>query len=153
MGFVLVIINVGWVCNIGVEIQLCSILVKGCNFSWDVDFNFIVNENIVEELGEGVFDFSFGLVGVVFINNWAIEGQFFGVFYGICWLRDDNGNCFIDVDGYFVFNLQDFGIVGDLNLDWIMGLCNSFIFKGFYVFVLLDICQGGDIYNGIVGVM
>jgi hypothetical protein len=34
-----------------------------------------------------------------------------------------------------------------------MGLRNSFAFKGLYVSALLDIRQGGDIYNGTVGVM
>lgn len=152
-GFASAITNAGRVRNTGVEIQLRSTPVKGRNFSWDVDLNFTANENTVEELGEGVPDLSFGSAGVASTNNRAIEGQPFGVLYGTRWSRDDNGNRLIDADGYPVFNPQDPGIVGDPNPDWIMGLRNSFTFKGLYVSALLDIRQGGDIYNGTVGVM
>lgn len=152
-GFATAITNAGRVRNTGVEVQLRGTPVKARNFSWDIDLNFTANENTVEELGEGVPDLSFGSAGVASTNNRAIEGEPFGVLYGTRWSRDEGGNRLVDGEGYPIYDPQDPGIVGDPNPDWIMGLRNSFTFKGLYVSALLDLRQGGDIYNGTVGVM
>jgi len=152
-GFSTAITNAGLVRNRGIELQLTANPLKRRNFSWDIDLNLTANENTVEELEEGVPDLSFPSAGVASTNNRAIEGQPYGVLFGTRWSRDENGNRLIDEDGYPIYDPSDPGIVGDPNPDWIMGLRNSFSFKGLYVSALLDIRQGGDIYNGTVGVM
>ncbi|TXB65579.1 SusC/RagA family TonB-linked outer membrane protein [Phaeodactylibacter luteus] len=152
-GFSTVITNAGRVRNRGVELQLNATPLQTESFSWDVDLNFTANENTVESLGEGVPDLSFGSAGVASTNNRAIEGQPFGVLYGTRWSRSEAGDLLIDADGYPVYDPQDPGIVGDPNPDWLAGLRNSFSWKGLYASVLLDIRQGGDIFNGTVGVM
>lgn len=152
-GFSSLITNAGLVRNRGVEVQITGTPLKRGSFSWDVDLNFTRNRNIVERLGEGVPDLSFASAGVASTNNRAIEGQPFGVLYGTRWSRDEQGNRLIGAEGYPVFDPQDPGIVGDPNPDWLLGLRNSLSFKGLYVSALLDVRQGGDIFNGTVGVM
>jgi hypothetical protein len=45
------------------------------------------------------------------------------------------------------------GVVGNPNPDFIIGLRNTLNFKGIVLSALLDIRQGGDVYNGTRGVM
>jgi hypothetical protein len=44
-------------------------------------------------------------------------------------------------------------VVGDPNPDFMMGIRNTFTYKGFELTFLFDIRQGGDVYNGTKNVM
>lgn len=152
-GYSFFVANAGEIENKGLEVLLRATPIETQGFSWDVNLNFSTNENTVVKLAEGVNDISFPGAGVTSTSNRAIPGQPYGVLFGTKWLRDDAGNILVDDEGYPLFDPQQPGIVGDPNPDWLMGIRNSFIFKGFYLSALLDIRQGSDIFNGTVGVM
>jgi TonB-linked SusC/RagA family outer membrane protein len=151
-GFSFVTTNAGRVENEGVELLLSATPVKRKDFQWDVSVNFTRNRNIVKELAPGVEDIRFSVAGVSSTSNRALPGQPFGVLYGTRWLRNADGDILINDEGY---PLQDtmLGIVGDPNPDWLMGVNNVFRYKNLSLSFLWDIRQGGDIYNGTVGVM
>ncbi|GAB4408580.1 MAG: SusC/RagA family TonB-linked outer membrane protein [Bacteroidia bacterium] len=147
------IANAGEIRNVGIEAMLDIALVRTQAFTWEMTANFAANENTVVSLAPGVNDIQFAGAGVTSTANRAIPGQPFGVLYGTRWLRDDDGHILVDDAGYPLFDPQDPGVIGDPNPDWLLGWRNSFTFKGLYLSMLLDIRQGGDIYNGTVGVM
>ncbi len=152
-GFSFAITNAGEIENEGVEVLLRLSPIKRKNFTWDVDLNFSANENTVVALAPGVNDIRFAGSGVTSTSNRAIPGEAFGVIFGTKWLRDEGGNILVDDEGFPLFNPQEPGIIGDPNPDWLMGIRNSFQFKGLHLSTLLDIRQGGDIFNGTLGVM
>ncbi len=145
--------NAGEIKNEGIEVMLNGTPIKSRNLTWNITVNFTANENTVVELAEGVNDIRFPGAGVTSTSNRAIPGEPFGVIYGTRWLRDDQGNRVVDDAGYPLFDPQDPGIIGDPNPDWQLGLRNSLTYKGLSLSALLDIRQGGDIFNGTVGVM
>ena len=151
-GFASMTLNSGVVSNNGVEIQLFGSPVKGKDFGWDVHLNFAKNNNMVEELPEGIPLIEFATTGLSSTRSVGIEGQPFGVLYGGRYLRNENGDILVGDDGYPLIDPVA-GVVGNPNPDFIIGLRNSFNFKGIVLSALLDVRQGGDIYNGTRGVM
>ncbi|MCB0518627.1 MAG: SusC/RagA family TonB-linked outer membrane protein [Saprospiraceae bacterium] len=152
-GYSFFVANAGEIENKGIEVLLRATPVKSDAFNWDLNLNFSTNKNTVVKLAEGVNDIRFPGAGVTSTSNRAIPGEPYGVIYGTKWLRDDAGNILVDDEGYPLFDPQQPGIVGDPNPDWLMGIRNSFSYKGLYLSALLDIRKGGDIFNGTVGVM
>ncbi len=152
-GFSFAIANAGSIKNEGIELQVRAVPIRKGDFEWEVTVNFSANENTVESLAPGVNDIRFSGAGVTSTSNRAIPGEPYGVIYGTRWLRNDVGDILVDDEGYPLFDPQEPGIIGDPNPDWLMGLRNSWSYKGFFLSALLDIRQGGDIFNGTVGVM
>jgi TonB-linked SusC/RagA family outer membrane protein len=120
-------------------------------FSWDMNFNFTAIENVVEKLAPGVETIS--LEGFVSTTSRAVAGEPFGSIYGAKFLRNGDGK--LVVDGNTGWPIQDpvEGVIGDPNPDWLLGFRNTFSYKGLRLSALLDIRQGGDMWNGTYGVL
>jgi TonB-linked SusC/RagA family outer membrane protein len=149
-GFTSRIQNAGLVSNEGIEAVLGIAAIQTPDFTWDVNVNFTHYETVVEELAPGL-DNVF-LAGFTSTSSRAIAGQPFGVLYGNAYRRDEAGNLIIGEEGFPLLE-ADPQIIGDPNPDYIMGIRNSFSYKGFQFGALLDIRQGGDIWNGTWGIM
>jgi TonB-linked SusC/RagA family outer membrane protein len=150
-GYLQAYLNAATIQNKGWEIVATGSPVKTKNFEWKIGVNFAKNDNKVLELAPGVETYTLG--GFQGATIRAVVGQPFGVIYGHGWLRDKNGNRIInDVVGdpkygYPILNdnEQSFGSVFP---NWTMGIRNTFTFKGFTLSALLDIRNGGYIWNG-----
>jgi TonB-linked SusC/RagA family outer membrane protein len=147
-GFTNYLTNFGNVSNKGIEIGINATPVRLSNgFSWDINANFTHNENVVEKLAPGVDEivvrnlFGGGITPVL------RPGQQYGIMRGSVDARDDEGNLLIDPSNGQLIRAQDPAIVGNPNPDFIMGVTNTFSFKGFTLSALLDWRQGGDIYS------
>ncbi len=151
-GYSTILANAGKIENKGIELQLRSSPIKKENFNWDFIINFGSNENTVVELAEGVADIRFESTGLASTSSRAIEGEPFGVIYGTKWMRNSKGDLLIDDEGYPIMDTAT-GIVGDPNPDWTLGIRNTISYKCFTLSFLVDIRQGGDIFNGTAGVM
>lgn len=149
-GFTSVIQNAGVISNKGWEIIGDLTPVKGSNFTWDISVNFTAIENTVEELAEGVDNI--GLAGFTSTQSVVIPGQPFGAIWGDGFQRTEDGTLIIGANGW-PLQAPDKLILGDPNPDWIMGLRNTFTFKGVTLSALLDFRQGGDMWCGTCGVM
>ncbi len=145
-------LNSGIVSNKGIELQLYLTPIEKKNFSWDINANFAKNNNIIEELPEGVTLIEFATTGLSSTRSVGIEGEPFGVIYGGRFLRNENGDVLVGDDGYPLIDTEA-GIVGDPNPDFTLGVRNTFTYKGFSLTALIDIKQGGDVFNGTRGVM
>ncbi|MCY7408877.1 MAG: SusC/RagA family TonB-linked outer membrane protein [Chitinophagales bacterium] len=149
-GFQQQYLNTGSIENKGWEVALNLTPVKTKDWRWDIGLNWSKNKSEVLSLANGV-DVLF-LGGFEGSAIYAVVGEQYGSIYGGRWLRDGDGNILIDDAGYPVQDDQ-VGVIGDINPDWIAGLNTTVSWKGISVYALLDIRQGGDIWNGTKGAL
>lgn len=142
-------VNSAELSNKGIEAALTANIINKENFTYDINLNFTRIRNKVIKLAEGIPFITIDPFGTQRIA----EGEPFGIFYGTRFLRDDDGNVVINPANGLPFEDPTEGIVGDPNPDFLLGFRNSFNFKGVNLSFLLDIRQGGDVYNGTKGVL
>ena len=149
--------NTGELTNKGMEIELHATPVKMHDFTWNIDINWSKNTSKVVSLGDESIKTLF-LGGFEGSAVFAVVGEEYGTIYGSRWLRDASGNVVINDDtnaadyGYPIMDAQT-GKIGNINPDWIMGIGNSFTWKGISLNILFDIRQGGEIWNGTRGAL
>lgn len=147
-GFTNYVQNAGSMRNHGIELVLTGTPIKSKNLSWDITVNFNANRNKVLDLGEGLkeiqIDAAFGD-----INAFAIKDQPYGVLYGTRWLRNSaNGALLINPNTGLPYLDPINGNIGNPYPDWLMGIRNTVNYKNFSLSFLIDIRQGGAIWNG-----
>lgn len=151
--------NFGSVLNKGIELSLSSRNFTGA-FTWNTDFNISFNRNEVLKIGNGARSYISG--------NYIIQvGQPLGSFYGtvtdgILQTGEEatkgkyTGNAvpkagdrlYKDINGDGVFTTaNDRTIIGNAQPDFILGLGNSFSWKGFSLSVFLQGSYGNKILN------
>ncbi len=77
-------------------------------------------------------------------------GQPYGAFFGTVAARDEEGNFLVDPRTGVLFpSLENdgFGIIGDPNPNYILGITNSVSWRGITLEAILDYKDGGDIYS------
>lgn len=107
---------------------------------------------MVDELPEGVPLLEFETTGVSSTRSVAIEGQPYGVIYGTRFLRNEAGEVLVGDNGYPLVDVVS-GVVGDPNHDYTLGIGNTLSLGGLSLNALIDIKQGGQMYNGTRNVM
>lgn len=154
-GFAQQVVNSVRMKNDGYEVELDFDWIKGGNFSWNTHANWSKNNSLVTDLA-GVR--SIELQGIS-VDSRAAEGYPFGVLWGGHWMRNDDGSLFVN-DGSmsnepvgFPVEAPTNGPIGDPNPDWSAGISNTFSYKNFSLRALVDIRQGGDVWNGTRGVL
>ncbi|MCC6462749.1 MAG: SusC/RagA family TonB-linked outer membrane protein [Saprospiraceae bacterium] len=145
-GFAFYTSNAGEMENKGVEIDLDVDVVRSKDFTWTVGGNFTRNRNKVLKLAPGVDQFS---VETAFtgINPFAIVGQPYGALFGSKWERNDQGQLIIGANGLPLVNRQD-NFLGNPYPDYTIAARNTFKFKGLSLTALVDIREGGALWNG-----
>jgi hypothetical protein len=132
--------------NKGIEMVVAASIIKKKDFTWDVAVNFNRNRNKVIKLGNGVDELApeeaFSSAG-----SYAIVGDPYGVIYGTKWARNDAGQLIIGANGLPTLDPKK-GNLGSPYPDWMMGFRNTFTYKGVSLTGLLDIRQGGVVWNG-----
>lgn len=149
-GFIQAPVNAGEIVNRGIELITGIIPVQTDNFRWDMDVNFTRYENTVTELPEGIDQLSLSSWSA--ISSLILEGEPYGILVGTAYQRNEAGEVIIGPDGWPLVNTEQIK-VGDPNPDWTGGLRNSLTYKGLRISALLDVRQGGDIWNGTKGMM
>lgn len=152
-GFTRVILNAGKVENRGFEVVLDVTPIKTrSGFTWNIMTNFTRNESEVLEL---VDDLEFLAIGQNFgsAGTRAIVGEPYGLLFGPVYERTSDGQLIIDDATGHPLQAEESDILGDPNPDWLLGINNSFSYKGVTLSALLDIRQGGDLWNGTKGAL
>ncbi len=138
--------NAGEMENKGIELVLSGDPVKLKDFNWNIMINFTKNTNEVTKLAEGVDEIDLE-VAFSSISAFAIVGEPYGVLYGSKWLRAPDGQLIIGSNGLPQLDPLR-GKIGDPYPDWQAGIRNTFSYKGINLTALIDIREGGDIWNG-----
>ncbi len=138
------ILNAGKITNKGVEISLSGTIIKlGNGLTWDASLNFAKNKNEVVELASGLNSLILWTQRGASLE--ARVGQPYGNLYGNKLARTEDGQL-IFRNGY-PYNLPGQHVIGNITPDWTGGILNAITFKGVTVSALVDIKQGGNIYD------
>lgn len=170
-GYSNVFINAGQISSNGLEIALQATPIKLDNgFEWNLGVNFSYDRSYVDELTEGIDQYSIMGNRVSII---AREGERMGTMWGTGFkMFDPVSNQVVKyVDGYATIEQNgqrvkidedglkvlfekglpvydnDLRILGNYNPDWMMGIQNNFKFAGFELGILFDFKIGGKIYS------
>ncbi|MBS1735970.1 MAG: SusC/RagA family TonB-linked outer membrane protein [Bacteroidetes bacterium] len=146
-GAFLTYLNGGSIRNEGVEIVLNARPVIQRNFKWSIDINFAHNTSIVKAL-PGLLDRV--ELSDAWTNNNAAEaaaflnGSLFGI-NGQTFKKNSSGQLLLDNKG--APQLGGYSNIGDRNPDFTAGITNTFNYKDFMFSFMVDIRQGGKVFN------
>lgn len=142
-------VNAGDIQNRGIEISLGVVPLITEHFRWKTALNFSRNRNIVKKLHKDLPAFMYGDEG--FSSSYSmrlVEGGSLGDIYGKAFVRDEYGAIMYGENSL----PQEQGSgntikVGNGNPDFMLGWGNTFTFKDFTFFFLLDGRLGGDVLS------
>lgn len=144
-------INAGDIQNKGIELMLnARILDNKDGFSWLAQLNYSTNKNTVEELTEDVKLYQLG--GFDNLQILAEAGGLFGQIYGTTYLRVEDeesehyGKLLLNANGYPQAN-PDRKIMGSQQANALMGITNTFAFKGLSLGFMIDGRFGGKMFS------
>ncbi len=151
-GFLSATLNAGLIENTGHELVFNATPIVAGDFTWDIFINWTKYQSLVKKLDPNLGKGGISMGGFVSTSSRAIEGEPFGVIYGNKYRRTEDGSLLIGQNGWPIADPEQ-GVIGDPTPDWFTGIRNTFSWKGFSLSALLDIRQGGDMWNGTWGVM
>nr|WKN34186.1 SusC/RagA family TonB-linked outer membrane protein [Tunicatimonas sp. TK19036] len=137
--------NAGEIQNRGIELLINATPLRVGDFRWDASLNWSKIDNEVLSMPEGIDEIIF--TDAFYIQNKLVEGGSAGDLYGFAYNRTDDGRLLISDDGFPSVNTTEYVKVGNALPDWQGGLTNTFRYKGLSLSVLLELRQGGDIYD------
>ncbi|GAA4411881.1 SusC/RagA family TonB-linked outer membrane protein [Nibrella viscosa] len=145
-GYTSRVVNLGKVQNQGIELGIDATPVQLPNgFKWNINAAFTRNRNLVLDLG-GPTELTYSGI-TASMSSIHVVGQPYGQIRGDYYLRDDERNLLINpLTGKAILADRQ-GPVGNPNPDFILGLTNTFTYKGFTFNFLFDWKQGGDILS------
>ncbi len=160
--------------NRGYEVALNIRPLTSQNFAWDIGLQWARNQSLVTQLDAATF---IPIDGTNTLTPYEVakEGSPVGVFYDFGWVRcgvspngmnaavngvdlatvcggQPTGAMYIAANGFPVADPNQ-RVLGDPNPDWTGSVRSGFRYKKWEVSGLLDIRQGGDIYNGTRGAL
>ena len=156
--------NAGSMRTRGHEVTLDLVPIKGKNWQWDIILNFAKLNNEVLELAPGVDNLFLG--GFTDPQIRAVAGQPYRSIYGYDWVYDANGQMVIENSGspdptaadynpYYGYPIMgdDMIPLGNIDPKWTMGIGTNLRWKDLALYVLVDIKNGGQMWNGTRGAM
>ena len=142
-GITRIFLNGANIQNTGVEIVLGITPVSTPSFSWDINANFARNVSEVLEIAD---DIDVLTQGGGFLEEYRIEaGEPFGNQYSRGFQRDDAGNVLVDLQGLPLVTPGKTVKIANYQPDWLMGITNTFNYKGVSLRALVDFRQGGQV--------
>lgn len=138
--------NAGKFRSWGHELMISYDLMNSEDFSWDTYLNFSTNTGKVVALPDDIEALIFADSGFAGITSEIREGDKLGTLYGYTW-RYENGQRYIDEDGYPVINFDERVKVGNAFPDFIASIGNRLNYKGFNLDFLIEWKKGGDLYD------
>lgn len=157
--------NFGSIENKGIEILIGGTPVKNKDFQWDINLIYNRNRNKVINIGSPLSLFSTNAGAPVAL----LPGYAVGVFYGLFFARDANGNPIKTPAGYMVSEKgtqnsansytvqrdasgQPTGtvlrkVIGDPNPDYTATVTTDLSYKKLSLHLQFDAVQGGDVFN------
>ncbi len=147
------IVNGGVIQSRGIEIMLTGDVIRGEDFKWTAFANFSKGASYVQELPEGIDQYTTGFARlyttaentIFYIAN-AQKGGRVGDMYGTGFQETEDGRIIYGDNGLPLRD-NELRYLGNYNPDFILGLGNTFEYKGFELNILLDWRQGGVVVS------
>jgi TonB-linked SusC/RagA family outer membrane protein len=139
-------VNAGNIENKGVEIVLAGSPILKNDFRWKTGVNYSFNNNKIIELAEGLDIIRMGSGS----NNYEMRlapGGSFGDLFGRAFLRDEQGEIQYDSRGIPRADGSDYKKMGNATPDFNLGWQNTFTYKDFSLYFLLDGRFGGEVIS------
>ncbi|MFT4155859.1 SusC/RagA family TonB-linked outer membrane protein [Parafilimonas sp.] len=146
------IINAGKIQNQGIELLINAQPVKLKGFSWKMQLVFGSNVNKVIRLDSLQPEVSLSspqALGSIVVK----EGRKYGELYTSSLQRDDDGNIVVDATGSPLLVTDQTKYAGNFNPDWTAGFSNTFQYKNWSLYFLIDERKGGTIISGTQALM
>ena len=141
-------VNAGKIRNRGFELTVDATPVMTDNFRWKTAVNVSANRNKIISLHPDYTQFSYGQEGFSMAYQMRIkEGGSLGDLYGNAFVRNDDGSIKTNADGSPVSNTGNKDFLGNTNPDCMLGWSNTFTYKGFNLYFLIDARIGGDVMS------
>ena len=152
-GFNSTYMNAATMENKGIELMANVVPVQSQKFTWSATVNFTRNKNKVLTLAPGVTDIGLGGFTGSTIN--VVAGEAYGSMFSTSFYKDANGNLIINDDassaGYgYPIKDETMKSLGGIAPKWIMGINNEFSYAGVSLSFLIDIKNGGIMWDGTV---
>lgn len=148
-------VNAGNIENKGIELTVEGLPVVSDRFRWKTQINYSANRNKVKKLHKDLPTFIYGDEG--FSSSYSmrlVEGGSFGDIYGKAFARDKYGAIIYGKYGLpEVVGDGNTVKVGNCNPDFLLGWGNSFTYKDFSLYFLIDGHFGGDVLSQTQAVM
>ncbi len=146
-------INAGDIQNTGIELMADARVIENPEgLSWGVNVNYSKNKNTIEDLlGNEIT--RYGIGGFDNLQVLAITGQKYGEIYGTKYRRVEDvnsphhGKLILNADGYPQADSELFRL-GNQQATGLLGITNTFLYKGLQFSFLVDARFGGQIYSG-----
>ncbi len=146
-------INAGDIQNTGIELEVMGVVVPGRNngLRWDMQLNYSFNRNTIEALADNVELYQIG--GFDDLRILAEVGGNYGEIYGTSFRRvtDESspyfGQMLLDANGLPQWNTERVKL-GNQQPRALLGLTNTFAYKGLTFSFLVDGRFGGEIFSG-----
>lgn len=143
--------NIGKLTNKGIEATLGYKVLSGRAFTWTLSANYTLNRNNVDEIGAGIK--AFNIPGSSFIGSAPsiVEGRPYGVILGNMRARNPDGKFIVNPQtGLWIPAIPNQEIANP-NPDAIIGISNTFGYKGVGLSFLFDSQQGGQFVSFTLG--
>ncbi len=143
-GFRSIVTNFGRVQNKGIELAVNVVPLKSRDFSWDINYTFTKNRNEILELPAGLDKVDFSTYRDIKLVGRA--GQPMGVVEAPTVQRTEDGRIIATTTGLHSTTATDV-VYGNVQRDFIMGLNNSWSYKGLRLGFTLDYRMGGVMFS------
>lgn len=145
-GIISLVMNAGDLSNKGNELSINGTPVKTKSFNWNINVSYTQFKSIVDKLAPGVTNIFLG--GFTTPNIRLVEGEEYGQIYGTAYQRDAaKGNKIIIGANGLPLATSGVQKIGNPNPKYLLGVTNTFSYKGFSLSFLIDYKKGGDIYS------
>jgi TonB-linked SusC/RagA family outer membrane protein len=150
-------INAGDIQNKGLELMVDGKIIRnGQGFNWNTTVNFSMNRNLVKSLTPDITQYPLG--GYDNVAIWAQTGQLYGAIYGSTFDRVKdasspyNGKMIVS-DAGLPTTKNESTLLGNQQATSLLGVTNSFSYRGFNFLFLIDARFGGKIFSSTLAHM
>ncbi len=143
--------NAGEIKNWGYELSLVGRIFEKGKFKWESRINFSKNNSEVVSLLDDIPRFQLANRSS-YLYVYAEVGKPYAYLRGLGVKRDAQGRMLLEAGGGLLQKDNDMAF-GTASPDWLAGIGNTFSWKGFDLYALLDIKQGGVMYSGTISRM
>lgn len=133
--------NIGLVSNKGLEIAIGATLINSNDLSWNTSLFYSANDNKVEELTDGLDNFTYNTSSDSNIAVKATVGGSIGDIYGKILTGET------DASGIPIVSASTSELLGNAQPDFLSGWSNTIKYKDFSMSFLIDARMGGQIYS------